>query len=102
MNRKRDQQVSETAWKRARAKLVFRVHFAAFVVFNTLTVGIWLMTEIGVPEADQASFWPGWFIVFWLPALVLHSFWAYRRPLSELAREEDRPHSSGASPQEGS
>ena len=78
----------ETAWRRAWVKLTFRIHLAIFVVFNTLTVGIWLMVEIGAPEADQAPFWPGWFIVFWLPALVLHGFWAYRRPLAELARAE--------------
>ena len=65
-----------------------RIHLAILVVFNTLTVGIWLMVEIGAPDADQAPFWPGWFIGFWLPALGLHGFWACRRPLNELARAE--------------
>ena len=60
-----------------------------------MTVGIWLMVEIGAPDADQAPFWPGWFIVFWLPALVVHGFWAYRRPLAELARAEESRHRPG-------
>lgn len=67
----------ELARKRVQARRDLTSHVVSYVVFNTLIIGIWLMTGHGY-------FWPAWILAGWGVGLVLHAwdvFW--RRPVTE-------------------
>jgi 2TM domain-containing protein len=81
----------EQARKRLQKRRDFSAHLVAYVVINSMLIGIWAVTGAGY-------FWPAWVLLGWGVGLVLNAWDVYfRRPVTEadvdreIERQRQRP-----------
>jgi len=73
----------ETARRRVQAKRDFGSHVVAYIVINSLLVGVWAIT-------GTDYFWPVWIMAGWGAGLILHAWDVYlRRPVTEADVDEE-------------
>ncbi len=78
-----DEELREEATKRVQKRRDLGAHLVAYVVVNTMLIGIWAITGAGY-------FWPAWVLLGWGVGLVLNVWDVYfRRPVTEHDIEQE-------------
>ena len=88
-----DEEISEIATKRVRAKKGFYSHLTAYVIVNLMLVAIWYFTGAGY-------FWPMWVMLFWGIGLIFNAVAAFSKhdtgwETKEIEKEVEKIKKSG-------
>jgi len=75
-----DERLREQALQRVKKRRDFWPHLLVYVMVNTLTVALWVMTDQG------GFFWPIFLIAGWGIGLVMHAWDAFFR--TEITQED--------------
>ncbi len=86
------QQMSdEDVHRLAKERVGFKQHAAAYVIVNSLLIGLWFVTgQIAELGFSWATFWPVWPMLGWGVGLAFHAYGAYGPGHLAVAREEER------------